>query len=95
MCDMADREKITVARCADPRPSGTYLAPQKTTAGFLGIDDRGGDPRPPLDLLQPMDSKFMNVTPPSPATGNWRSKLGPCGQGNWRNNGPEMLDGPQ
>jgi putative SOS response-associated peptidase YedK len=48
---------------------------------WLGIDDRGGDPRPPLDLLHPMDSKLMKMTPANPAVGNWR------------NNGPEMLNG--
>jgi putative SOS response-associated peptidase YedK len=47
---------------------------------WLGIDDRGGDPRPPLDLLHPMDSKLMKMTPANPKVGNWR------------NNGPEMLN---
>jgi putative SOS response-associated peptidase YedK len=46
---------------------------------WLGIDDRGGDPRPPLDLLHPMDAKLMKMTPDNPAVGNWR------------NNGPEII----
>jgi putative SOS response-associated peptidase YedK len=50
---------------------------------WLGIDDRGGDPRPPLDLLHPYDASKMKMTPANPAVGNWR------------NNGPEMLDGPE
>jgi putative SOS response-associated peptidase YedK len=50
---------------------------------WLGIDDKGGDPRPPLDLLQPYDSSKMKMTPANPAVGNWR------------NNGPEMLDQPK
>jgi len=37
---------------------------------WLDIDDRGGDPRPPLDLLHPMDSKPMNMTPANPKVGN-------------------------
>jgi putative SOS response-associated peptidase YedK len=31
---------------------------------WLGIDDKGGDPRPPLDLLHPYDAD---------AVGNWRN----------------------
>jgi putative SOS response-associated peptidase YedK len=49
---------------------------------WLGIDDKGGDPRPPLDLLHPFESDKMVMTPANPAVGNWR------------NNGPEMLDAP-
>ena len=49
---------------------------------WLGIDDKGGDPRPPLDLLHPYDADRMTMTPANPAVGNWR------------NNGPEMLDPP-
>ena len=48
---------------------------------WLGIDDKGGDPRPPLDLLHPYDASKMKMAPANPAVGNWR------------NNGPEMLDG--
>src|SRR5258705_13672575 len=47
---------------------------------WLGIDDKGGDPRPPLDLLHPYDADKMVMKPANPAVGNWR------------NNGPEMLD---
>jgi putative SOS response-associated peptidase YedK len=47
---------------------------------WLGIDDKGGDPRLPLDLLHPYDASKMKMTPANPAVGNWR------------NNGPEMLD---
>jgi putative SOS response-associated peptidase YedK len=47
---------------------------------WLGIDDNGGDPRPPLDLLRPYDADKMVMKPANPAVGNWR------------NNGPEMLD---
>ena len=47
---------------------------------WLGIDARGGDPRPPLDLLHPYDADKMVMKPANPAVGNWR------------NNGPEMLD---
>jgi hypothetical protein len=49
---------------------------------WLGIDDRGGDPRPPFDLLYPYDAE-MKMTLANPAVGNWR------------NNVPEMLDGPK
>jgi putative SOS response-associated peptidase YedK len=49
---------------------------------WLGIDDRGGDTRPPLDLLHPYDADKMTMKPANPRVGNWR------------NNGPEMLDGP-
>jgi putative SOS response-associated peptidase YedK len=49
---------------------------------WLGIDDKGGDPRPPLDLLHPYDAARMKMTPAKPAVGNWR------------NNGPEMLEPP-
>jgi putative SOS response-associated peptidase YedK len=49
---------------------------------WLGIDDRGGDPRLPLDLLHPFESDKMTMKPANPAVGNWR------------NNGPEMLNGP-
>jgi putative SOS response-associated peptidase YedK len=47
---------------------------------WVGIDDKGGDPRPPLDLLHPYDVDKMVMKPANPAVGNWR------------NNGPEMLD---
>jgi putative SOS response-associated peptidase YedK len=47
---------------------------------WLGIDDRGGDPRPPFDLLHPYDASKMVMKPANPAVGNWR------------NNGPEMLN---
>jgi putative SOS response-associated peptidase YedK len=50
---------------------------------WLGIDDKGGDPRPLFDLLHPFDADKMKMTPANPAVGNWR------------NNGPEMLDGPR
>src|SRR6202045_5307619 len=40
---------------------------------WLGIDDKGGDPRPPLDLLHPYDSSKMKMTPANPAVGNWRN----------------------
>jgi putative SOS response-associated peptidase YedK len=50
---------------------------------WLGIDDKGDDPRPPLDLLHPYDAAKMKMTPANPAVGNWR------------NNGPEMLEGPK
>ena len=46
---------------------------------WLGIDDKGGDPRPPLDLRHPYDADKMVMKPANPAVGNWR------------NNGPEML----
>jgi putative SOS response-associated peptidase YedK len=49
---------------------------------WLGIDDRDGDTRPPLDLLHPFDSDKMTMKPANPAVGNWR------------NNGPEMLKPP-
>jgi putative SOS response-associated peptidase YedK len=48
---------------------------------WLGIPE-SGDPRPPLDLLHPYDAARMKMTPANPAVGNWR------------NNGPEMLDPP-
>ena len=47
---------------------------------WLGVDDKGGDPRPPLDLLHPYDAGMMKMTPANPAVGNWR------------NNGPDMLN---
>jgi putative SOS response-associated peptidase YedK len=47
---------------------------------WLGIDDKGGEPRPPLDLLHPYDADKMVMKPANPAVGNWR------------NNGLEMLD---
>jgi hypothetical protein len=47
------------------------------------IDDRGCDPRPALDVLHPYDASKMKMTPANPAI--W----------NWRNNGPEILDGPK
>src|SRR5580698_7161451 len=40
---------------------------------WLGIDDRGGDPRPPLDLLHPYEADKMTMTPANPAVGNWRN----------------------
>lgn len=46
---------------------------------WLGIDDKGGDPRPPLDLLHPYDADKMVMKPANPAVGNWR------------NNGPERV----
>jgi putative SOS response-associated peptidase YedK len=46
---------------------------------WLGIPE-SGDPRPPLDLLHPYDAARMKMTPANPAVGNWR------------NNGPEMLN---
>ena len=49
---------------------------------WLGIPE-SGDPRPPLDLLHPYDAARMKMTPANPAVGNWR------------NNGPEMLQGPE
>jgi putative SOS response-associated peptidase YedK len=49
---------------------------------WLGIP-QSGDPRPPLDLLYPYDASKMKMTPANPAVGNWR------------NNGPEMLDPPR
>jgi putative SOS response-associated peptidase YedK len=49
---------------------------------WLGIDDHGGDPRLPLDLLHPYESDKMLMQPANPAVGNWR------------NNGPEMLNLP-
>jgi putative SOS response-associated peptidase YedK len=49
---------------------------------WLGIP-MSGDPRPLLDLLHPYDASRMKMTPANPAIGNWR------------NNGPEMLDGPK
>jgi putative SOS response-associated peptidase YedK len=48
---------------------------------WLGIDDKGGDPRPPFDLLHPYDADKIKMMPANPAVGNWR------------NNGPEMLSG--
>jgi putative SOS response-associated peptidase YedK len=48
---------------------------------WLGINDRGGDPRPATDLLHPFDADKMKM-PANPAVGNWR------------NNDPEMLDLP-
>jgi len=42
-----------------------------------------GDNRPPLDLLHPYDADKMTKKPANPAVGNWR------------NNGPEMLDPPR
>jgi putative SOS response-associated peptidase YedK len=50
---------------------------------WLGIDDKGGDPRPPLDLLHPFEADKMKMTPANPSVGNWR------------NNGPDMLDSPR
>jgi hypothetical protein len=47
---------------------------------WLGIHDKGGDPRPPFDLLHPYDADKMVMKAANPAVGNWR------------NNGPEMLD---
>jgi hypothetical protein len=52
------------------------------SARWLGIPE-SGDPRPPLDLLHLYDAARMKMTPANPAVGNWR------------NNGPEMLDGPR
>jgi putative SOS response-associated peptidase YedK len=49
---------------------------------WLGIDDKGGDPRPPLDLLHPYDADKMVMKPANPAVGNRR------------NNGPDMLNAP-
>jgi putative SOS response-associated peptidase YedK len=46
---------------------------------WLGIPE-SSDPRPPLDLLHPYDAARMKMTPANPAVGNWR------------NNGPEMLN---
>jgi len=48
---------------------------------WLGVNAIGGDPRLPIDLLHPFDSNKMVMKPANPAVGNWR------------NNGPEMLDG--
>lgn len=48
---------------------------------WLGIPE-SNDLRPPLDLLHPFDADKMKMTPANPAVGNWR------------NNGPEMLDPP-
>jgi putative SOS response-associated peptidase YedK len=48
---------------------------------WLGIPE-SDVPRPPLDLLHPYDASRMKMTPANPAVGNWR------------NNGPEMLDAP-
>jgi RNA polymerase-binding transcription factor DksA len=39
---------------------------------WLGIDDRGGDPRPPLDLLHPNDANKMVMKLANPAVGNWQ-----------------------
>jgi putative SOS response-associated peptidase YedK len=50
---------------------------------WLGIDDKGGDPRPPFELLQPFDGDKMKMTAANPSVGNWR------------NNGPEMLERPE
>jgi hypothetical protein len=38
--------------------------------------------RGPLNLLHPYDAARMKMTPANPAVGNWR------------NNGPEMLEAP-
>lgn len=46
---------------------------------WVTTDDRE-DPRLPLDLLHPPDSDQMKMVPANPAVGNWR------------NNGPEMLN---
>jgi putative SOS response-associated peptidase YedK len=46
---------------------------------WLTVDD--DDLRPPIDLLHPFDSEAMQMLPANPAVGNWR------------NNGPEMLNG--
>ena len=65
-------------------PKSTTVLPSSCTRAtydrWLGIDDKGGDPRPPLDLLHPYDADKMVMKPANPAVGNWR------------NNGPEMLD---
>jgi putative SOS response-associated peptidase YedK len=44
------------------------------------LPDDGEDPRLPLDLLHRFDSDKMKMVPANPAVGNWR------------NNGPEMLN---
>jgi putative SOS response-associated peptidase YedK len=36
---------------------------------WLGIDDKGGDPRPRLDLLHPYDADRMVMKPANPANG--------------------------
>jgi hypothetical protein len=36
---------------------------------WLGIADKGGDPRPPLDLLHPYDADKMVMKPANPAFG--------------------------
>jgi putative SOS response-associated peptidase YedK len=46
---------------------------------WLTTDDRE-DPRLPLDLLYPLDSDEIKIFTANPAVGNWR------------NNGPEMLN---
>jgi putative SOS response-associated peptidase YedK len=46
---------------------------------WLTTDD-GEDPRLPFDLFHPFDSDKMKMIPANPAVGNWR------------NNGPEMLN---
>ena len=76
---MYRRASLKVGPLADTR----IILRLKEYDHWLGIDERGGDPRPPLDLLHPMDSKLMKMTPANPAVGNWRD------------NGPEMLDGPE
>lgn len=45
---------------------------------WLGIDDKGGDPRPPLDLLHPYDAARMKMTPANPAVGNWQVEIWRC-----------------
>jgi putative SOS response-associated peptidase YedK len=49
---------------------------------WLGIDDGGGDPRLPVDLVHPYDSDQMRMLPANPAVGNVN------------NNGSSMLDEP-
>ena len=57
------REPFAKSRCLVPA-SGLY---PRDYDRWLGIDDRGGDPRPLLELLHPYDAARMKMTPANPA----------------------------
>jgi hypothetical protein len=73
---------LRVTPCNSGLSSSVRLSVPATVTGWAGPDFQRGNPRPPLDLLHPYDSARMKMTPAKPAVGNWR------------NNGPEMLNPP-
>lgn len=72
------------ARRADPRSARLH---PRDYDRWLGIDDKGGDPRPPFDLLHPYDAARMKMTPANPAVETGATMVQRC----WINKGDGSL----